>query len=238
MVISEDFLRSLVKKNDKKILLLVLDGLGGIDTPDGRKSELAAAHTPNLDQLAKESVTGRMHPLKPGITVGSGPGHLALFGYDPLHPHHQIGRGVMEALGMPGYGRDFALEYGDVAVRCNLAAMHRVTRGIIDRRAGRVPSDVSERLVGMIQNSPPPPFKAIKGASVLLKAGEQHRFVAIFRGQNLGTEVEDTDPQREGLDANYIVPILHNYKDDPSVRTAQMAEELLGIIERALADEE
>ena len=174
-------------KTDAKLALVVLDGLGDIATRDqGYLTPLEAARTPNLDSLSKDSAQGRMIPVAPGITPGSGPGHLALFGYDPLE--FEVGRGVIEALGL-----GLALKGGDVAVRgnfCSLDAEGRVT----DRRAGRIPTEKCEELCAILSRK----VTKIGDTEVIVQAGKEHRFVVIFRGPGLEGPLSDTDPGREG----------------------------------------
>ena len=124
----------LTLKTNAKLVLVVLDGLGDIATKEQNYlTPLEAAHTPNLDKIAKDSAQGRMIPVAPGITPGSGPGHLGLFGYDPLE--FQVGRGVIEALGL-----GLELKPGDVCARANFATLD--AKGIVtDRRAGRIPTE-------------------------------------------------------------------------------------------------
>ncbi len=181
-------LKSLTKKAESKMVLLVVDGLGGIPHPDfDYQTELEAAQTPNLDELAKKSVLGLMTPVNYGITPGSGPGHVGLFGYNP--EELVIGRGVLEALGV-----GFHLQPGDIAARANFAT--RDERGIItDRRAGRISSEKCALLVEKISQE----VKEIEGVEIILRPGMEHRFVLILRGEGLGEEVKDTDPQKEGL---------------------------------------
>lgn len=103
-------LKELAQKTPSKILLIVLDGVGGLPLEPGGPTELEAAKTPNLDRLAEESALGLLTPVYPGLAPGSGPGHLALFGYDPFR--YVVGRGALSALGL---GADF--REGDVALR-------------------------------------------------------------------------------------------------------------------------
>src|SRR5579863_10204430 len=175
-------------KTDAKLALVVLDGLGDIATRENNfLTPLEAARTPNLDALAKVGAQGRMIPVAPGITPGSGPGHLGLFGYDPLE--FQVGRGVIETLGL-----GLELKAGDVAARANFCTID--SKGIVtDRRAGRIETKVTEELCGLL----PRKIKKIGDVEVIIKAGKGHRFVVIFRGKGLEGPLTDADPNREGL---------------------------------------
>ncbi len=177
----------LTLKNSAKMVLLVLDGLGDIATREqGYLTPLEAAATPNLDSLARQGAQGRMIPVAPGITPGSGPGHLGLFGYDPLE--FQVGRGVIEALGL-----GLELRGGDVAARANFCTLD--DKGIVtDRRAGRIETAVCEELCELLAKK----IKKIGDAEVIIKAGKGHRFVVIFRGKGLEGPLTDADPHHEG----------------------------------------
>ena len=184
----DDLYSKLQVKTDAKLALIVLDGLGDLATggPDS-STPLEAASTPNLDALTRYAAQGRMIPVAPGITPGSGPGHLALFGYDPLE--FQVGRGVIEALGL---GID--LKAGDVAARANFCTLDG--KGIVtDRRAGRIETSVCEELCALLAKK----VKKLGDTEVIIKAGKGHRFVVIFRGKGLEGPVTDADPNREGL---------------------------------------
>jgi 2,3-bisphosphoglycerate-independent phosphoglycerate mutase len=169
-----------------KLVLLVLDGVGDIATlGTNGLTPLEAAKTPNLDALAKLSAMGRMIPVAPGITPGSGPGHLGLFGYDPLE--YEVGRGVIEALGL---GID--LRPGDVAARANFCTLD--ANGIVtDRRAGRILTEVNEQLCEKLGR-----IKKIGNVEIIIKPGKSHRFVVVFRGKGLQGPLTDSDPHREG----------------------------------------
>jgi 2,3-bisphosphoglycerate-independent phosphoglycerate mutase len=171
-----------------KLALVVLDGLGDIATKaQDYMTPLEAARTPNLDALTQEAAQGRMIPVAPGITPGSGPGHLGLFGYDPLE--FEVGRGVIEALGL-----GLELRPGDVAARANFCSLDE--NGIVtDRRAGRIDTAVCEELCALLSRK----VKKIGDAEVIIKAGKGHRFVVIFRGKGLEGPLTDSDPHREGL---------------------------------------
>ncbi len=178
----------LTLKTNAKLVLVVLDGLGDIATKEQNDlTPLEAAATPNLDALTQGAAQGRMIPVAPGITPGSGPGHLALFGYDPLE--YQVGRGVIEALGL-----GLELKAGDVAARANFCTLD--AKGIVtDRRAGRIETEVCEELCALLSKK----IKKIGDAQVIIKAGKGHRFVVIFRGKGLEGPLTDADPHREGL---------------------------------------
>src|SRR5436853_867343 len=194
-----DLTRELHEANATKIVLLVADGLGGLPLEPGGKTELETARTPNLDALAREGVCGLSIPVVPGITPGSGPGHLGLFGYDPLE--FRIGRGILEALGIN-------LEVGarDVAGRGNFCTVDE-SGSITDRRAGR---PTTERCVAMCRKLQQ---IRIPGVEVFVEPVREHRFVVVFRGDNLGDAVNDTDPQQTGhkpLEAHGTNPASEN----------------------------
>src|ERR1700761_805550 len=175
-----DVIRGLLEPSKTKIVMLVADGLGGLPIEPRGPTDLEAARTPNLDALAAEGTVGLSTPVAPGITPGSGPGHLGLFGYDPLE--HDIGRGVLEALGI-------GVEVGpkDVAIRgnfCTIDAEGRVT----DRRAGRIPTETCEKLVAKLREG-----VRIDGVETLIEAVREYRLVVRFRGEGLGDNVCDTD---------------------------------------------
>ena len=176
----ESFFRTLVKPAQTKIVLLILDGLGGLPLDPLGDTELETAHTPNMDALAARSALGFSLPIGPGISVGSGPGHLAIFGYDPLE--YQIGRGALEALGV-----DFDLHKQDLAARGNFCTLDG--QGLLtDRRAGRLPTEQSQKLVQELS--------AIKvaGVELFLKPIKEHRFAFIMRAEGLSAQLTDTDP--------------------------------------------
>ena len=200
----------LLVKTNAKLALIVLDGLGDIATRDQNEmTPLEAAATPNLDALVAEGVAqGRMTPVAPGITPGSGPGHLALFGYDPLE--FEVGRGVIEALGL-----GLELRAGDVAARANFCTLN--AKGLVtDRRAGRIATEVCERLCALLAKK----IKKIGDTEVIIKAGKEHRFVVIFRGKGLEGPLTDTDPNREGLPVSTAKPV--NAKSAKQKTTAKL----------------
>ncbi len=178
-----ELLRELSVPNTTKILLLVIDGLGGLPNETGR-SELEQALVPHLDRLAQESLCGLTVPVGYGVTPGSGPGHLALFGYDPQR--YTVGRGVLEALGI-----DFDLQPSDVAARGNFCTVDADGR-IIDRRAGRIPTADSAKLCVMLNEI------EVAGVQVFVEPVRDHRFLLVLRGEGLSDRLSETDPQREG----------------------------------------
>lgn len=186
----------LTLKTDKKLVLLVMDGLGDLATRDqGYVTPLEAASTPNMDAITRDAVQGRMTPVAPGITPGSGPGHLALFGYDPIE--FQVGRGVIEALGL-----GVELKAGDVAARANFCTLD--DKGIVtDRRAGRIETSVCEELCALLSSK----IKKIGTTQVIIKPGKGHRFVVVFRGAGLEGPLTDADPHREGLAIPAVKPV-------------------------------
>ena len=191
---------------DTKLVLLVLDGVGDIAAP-GTKflTPLEGAKTPNFDELAKASAMGRMIPVAPGITPGSGPGHLGLFGYDPLD--YEVGRGVIEALGL---GID--LKAGDVAARANYCTLNE--QGLItDRRAGRIPTEVNEGLCEKLRK-----IKKVGDAEIIIKAGKSHRFVVVFRGRDIEGPLTDSDPHREGMPIHKVEAATRSPKAEAAAK--------------------
>ena len=184
-------LSSLKIKADTKILLLVMDGIGGLPGPESR-TELEAARTPNLDALAARGVSGLMDPVGRGITPGSGPGHLGLFGYDPLV--FTIGRGALEAAGI-----DFDLRKTDVATRFNFCTLDE-KGNIADRRAGRIPTEVNRKLVEKMRRA------SVPGVDILVETVKDHRGVAVFRREGLVGCLHDTDPQKLGVPPLQVKP--------------------------------
>jgi 2,3-bisphosphoglycerate-independent phosphoglycerate mutase len=178
-------IKKLSRKSPSKIVLLVMDGVGGLPHSETGKTELESARIPNLNHIARDSLCGLIDPVSPGITPGSGPGHLAIFGYDPVRCI--IGRGVLEALGI-----DLELKPDDIAARGNFCTVD--TEGIIaDRRAGRIPTEKSTELCRSLNNI------TIDGAKISVLPVKEHRFVLILRGESLSPELADSDPQQVGL---------------------------------------
>ncbi len=212
----EDY-ADLVQPSETKVLLLVLDGLGGLPLEPGGPTELEAARTPNLDDLAWTAEVGLHDPVGPGITPGSGPGHLALFGYDPLR--YRIGRGVLEALGI-----DFPLEPGDIAVRGNFCTVDGAGN-VTDRRAGRIPTAEAERLVEALERIP-------NGETqIFVRAVKEHRFLLVLRPPRpMSADLVDTDPGRTG------VPPLHVTAGSTAAQaTAALVSEWLRAAREVLA---
>lgn len=218
MVDLHELTRKLQRKNDSKIVLLVADGLGGLPQQRGGKTELETARTPNLDALAGRGTLGLSLPVLPGITPGSGPGHLGLFGYDPLK--YQIGRGVLEALGI-----DFPLGKQDVAIRGNFCTVD-AQGNITDRRAGRIASEIGARLCEKLDTI------TIPGVEVSVRPVKEYRLVVVLRGEGLGGNVNDTDPQRTG-----VPPLEPEGGDEPSRKTAQLLREFLRQAAEVLEDD-
>lgn len=213
-------LDSLTIEGDSKIILLVIDGLGGLEM-DGRGTELEAAHIPNLDNLASESSCGLIDPVGMGITPGSGPSHLALFGYDPIE--NNIGRGVLSALGV-----GFKLTERDVAARANFATIDE--EGILlDRRAGRIPTDENMRLCKKILER----LSLPEGIEVFLEPEKEHRAVLILRGDYLFGDITDTDPQRVG-----VRPLDPQPLNRESEKTAAIVRSIVEQIREILKDED
>ena len=197
-----DLIKPLAIRNASKIVLAVADGLGGLPLEPGGPTELEAAATPHLDALVRSNVCGLSIPVLPGITPGSGPGHLGLFGYDPRQ--HQIGRGVLEALGI-----DFELRANDVAARGNFCSVDR--EGVItDRRAGRIGSEAARALVAKLRAI------RVPGAEVFVEPVREYRFVLVLRGDGAPADVHDTDPGRTGVPP--LAPVAQNPASELTAR--------------------
>jgi len=214
----QDLTRQLHSKNDSKIVMMVADGLGGLPMEPGAKTELETANTPNLDALAARGVQGASIPVLPGISPGSGPGHLGLFGYDPIK--NLIGRGALEATGI-----GFELQEGDVAIRCNFCTLDG-DGNISDRRAGRIPTEESAPLAIKLRQV------SIPGIEIFVEPVKEHRFVVVLRGEGLGGNVLDTDPQATG-----VPPLQPVASDDDSLKTVEIAKQFLAQAGKILADE-
>ncbi|MCM2270434.1 MAG: phosphoglycerate mutase, partial [Thermoanaerobaculia bacterium] len=184
-----DLIARLAQPAESKIVLLVLDGVGDLATAAQPRTALAAARTPHLDALAPRAALGRLVPVATGVTPGSGPGHLALFGYDPARAEHDIGRGVLEALGL-----GLALGPTDLTARGNFATAD-ADGYLVDRRAGRIPTAECERVCAKLNAA----LAGFAGAAVEVVPGEAHRFVLVLRGEGLSAAIDDTDPQALGV---------------------------------------
>ena len=213
-----DLIRSLKESASTKIVLLVADGLGGLPLEHQGRTELESAHTPNLDALAREGSCGLSVPVLPGITPGSGPGHLALFGYDPLE--FSVGRGILEALGI-----NFPVGPQDVAARGNFCTVNE-NGEIIDRRAGR---PTTERCLALCQKLSQIRLPEVE---LFVEPVREHRFVLVLRGEGLGDAVNDTDPQQTGLP-----PLAASGSDEASARTARIVNAFVAQAAQFLKDE-
>lgn len=202
------------------IVYVVIDGVSGLPDPEQGGTELQVACTPNLDRLAKEASCGLLEVVGPGITPGSGPGHMALFGYDPLRYH--IGRGVLSALGI-----DFDLREGDVAARVNFATVDSEGK-VVDRRAGRIGSDTNRRLCSKIREG----ITLNDVSSFFLETVSEHRAVLILRGPGLEGNLHDTDPQQTGM-----LPLDPEPLDEESEKTAALVRSFIDQARDILSDE-
>src|ERR671915_1101328 len=212
-------MRELSVKTDSKIVLLVIDGIGGlpVEGSDG-KTELEAADTPNLDSLAARSDLGLSRPVAAGVSPGSGPGHLALFGYNPLE--YEVGRGVLSALGV-----GFELGENDLAARINFATKDESGK-ISDRRAGRIPNEEAAPLVDLLNEN-----VDLDGVETFVTHEKEHRAVVVFRGDGFSDALADTDPQRPGLEPLPVKPTDGSREAEKSAFLAnsfvQQADEIL-----------
>lgn len=215
---SYSHITSLLTPADSKIVLLVMDGLGGLPMQAGGLTELETAKTPNMDRLAAEGMLGQTLPIDYGITPGSGPAHMSLFGYDPVK--HEVGRGVLEALGVGMYVRR-----GDVAVRGNFCTIDSEGK-ISDRRAGRIPSEEAAPLIEKL--------KAIQFPGVTIEARhvKEYRFALVMRGEGLSPDLEETDPQRTG-----IAPLPVVAKNPEAQKTANLFNQWVSEAKKILADQ-
>ncbi|MBS3749521.1 MAG: 2,3-bisphosphoglycerate-independent phosphoglycerate mutase, partial [Candidatus Thermoplasmatota archaeon] len=212
-------IQSLVKENTTKIVLLVMDGVGGISNNKDNQTELEAAFTPHLDKLAEESICGLQLPVGNGITPGSGPGHLGIFGYNPLK--YQVGRGVLAAGGI-----NFELKDGDVAARGNFCTIDEQGK-VTDRRAGRISTDLNQKLCKLLQEK-----INIPEVEVFVETVKEHRFLLVLRGKNLSGEILDTDPQETGKK-----PFSARTKNDEANPTAKIVDTFLNQAKQILQHE-
>ena len=212
----EEIFKQITVKTDSKIVLLVIDGLGGL--PYKNKTELETAKTPNLGELAKRSICGLTDPVFMGITPGSGPAHLALFGYDPTK--YILGRGILEALGI-----GVAVKENDLVARGNFATLKEGK--IVDRRAGRISTEENKRLCELIQEK----IKEVNGIKISLYPGKEHRFVSKLEGGNLFDNLTDADPQKENLPIKHTSPLSKEAKF-----TAQIVNQFIDLATQILKD--
>lgn len=219
-----ELLSRLAEPAESRIVLLVLDGLGDVRTAAQPRTALERARRPHLDELAARSALGRLVPVASGVTPGSGPGHLALFGYDPTRPEADIGRGVLEAL-----GAGLPVARGDVAARGNFATADAGGE-LTDRRAGRISTAECERLCARLRQALD--ASPVAGLSAVVQAGEGHRFILLLRGEGLSAAIVDTDPQQLG------VPPLEVRATAPEGEgTAERLRRVVALFEAAIADE-
>ncbi|GAH83777.1 unnamed protein product, partial [marine sediment metagenome] len=192
-MVNLELIKTISRSSPTKIVLLVIDGLGGLPRPETGKTELETASTPNLDKLAAKGVCGLSDPVGPGITPGSAPGHLALFGYDPVG--FNIGRGVLETIGI-----DFDLQPEDAAARGNFCTVDNA--GLVtDRRAGRISTEKCTELCQLLDGL------LIGSVKILVCPVREHRFIVVFRGGDLSPDVSDSDPQQLGVTPKVITAL-------------------------------
>lgn len=218
----QELIARLAQPNENRMVLLVIDGVGDIRTADQPRTALEAAELPNLDALAKRSALGRVQPVGTGITPGSGPGHLALFGYDPTSPATDIGRGVLEVLGL-----GLEVHPGEVAARGNFATAD-AAGNLTDRRAGRIPTPECRRLCEKLRQG----LVGYETVEVRIEPGEEHRFVMILRGDALSADISDTDPQQTG-----VPPLAPQPLQQEAAASAGYVAEIIALMEAAIEDE-
>lgn len=212
-----EFIRELVKPAETRIVFLVMDGLGGLPVEPGGPTALEKAHTPNLDALAAEGICGLHQPIASGITPGSGPAHISLFGYDPIK--YQIGRGVLEALGI-----DFDLTPRDVAARGNFCTLDDQGR-VVDRRAGRISTEKNQELCDLLRKIELP------GVELFIETVKEHRLLLALRGDGLSDKISDTDPQAVGKE-----PLPPKALAPEAEHTARLVSEFVDRARQILAD--
>lgn len=217
-----EFISSLAVENETRLVLVVADGLGGLPSGPGGKTALECAGTPNLDELAGVSSIGQTDPVLPGVTPGSGPAHMSLFGYDPVE--YMVERGALSAAGV-----DFPMQKDDIAARANFATID--SSGIItDRRAGRISTEKCVELTGLLEGK-----ISIKGVEVFVKPEKEHRAAVIFRGKGLSADVCDSDPQDVGVPPVAPAPTGGGKEAE---RTAEIAAEFSRQAAEILSGEE
>ena len=213
-----NFIKKLTKPAETKIVFLIFDGLGGLPSNSHKLTELEKAYTPNLDLLASQGICGLQQPVKPGITPGSGPGHLGLFGYDPIK--YQVGRGVLSALGI-----NFELKPEDVACRGNFCTINE--EGIIlDRRAGRISTEKNKELCELLRKI------KIPNVDLIIKTVKEYRFLLVWRGKDISTNIIDTDPQNIGMK-----PLKPKARSKNAEKTVKIVESFLDQTRKILTDQ-
>jgi 2,3-bisphosphoglycerate-independent phosphoglycerate mutase len=216
----QNVLNKLILKNNSKIIYVIMDGLGGLPKTKSGKTELETALTPQMDQLAKNGTLGLLDPIGHGMTPGSGPAHLALFGYDPIGDN--VGRGILSALGV-----DFPVSGKDVCARLNFCTLDS-EGNVTDRRAGRIPTEVNEKLCQKVQDS----VTLSDGIEFFMKTESEHRALLVIRGDGLGGNINDTDSQQTGIPPLEAVGV-----DETSKKTAKYVNEFLTKVREVLKDE-
>lgn len=212
-----ELIKEIARTSPTKIVLLVIDGLGGLPHPDTGRTELETAGTPNLDKLASRGICGLTDPVSPGITPGSSPGHLALFGYNPVT--FNIGRGILETIGI-----GFDLQPGDVAARGNFCTVDKA--GLVtDRRADRISTEKSAELCRLLNG------RVVDDTTILVSPVREHRMVVVFRGDGLLSEVSDSDPQQAG-----VAPRTINAMRPEAEKMASIANKFIALAEETLAE--
>jgi 2,3-bisphosphoglycerate-independent phosphoglycerate mutase len=213
-------LQPLINKNESKIIYVIMDGLGGLPMEKGGKTELETARTPTMDRMAAEGVLGQLDPIGPGMTPGSGPAHLALFGYDPIGDN--VGRGILSALGV-----DFPVTERDVCARLNFCTLDE-KGNISDRRAGRIATEVNQKLCAKLSDS----IRLFNNVEFFLRTESEHRALLVIRGDGLGGNLNDTDPQKIG-----VPPYNAEGNDPASEKTAGYVNEFLKQTRQILQDD-
>ncbi|GAB4173014.1 MAG: 2,3-bisphosphoglycerate-independent phosphoglycerate mutase [Calditrichia bacterium] len=218
MIMNE--LPKLISKNEKKIVYVIMDGLGGAPSPETGMTELETAITPFLDTLAQKGETGLLDPVYPGITPGSGPAHMALFGYNPIE--NNVGRGLLSALGI-----DFPLTPNDLAMRVNFVTLDNDGL-ILDRRAGRIPTETNQKLVKKIKDN----LNVPNGFEFFMETESEHRAMIVLRAEGIDDKITETDPQKTGLP-----PIEPKGLNPESEKAAAALRDILGQIREILKDD-
>jgi len=213
-----DFIKKLTKPAETKIVFLIIDGLGGLPSNSQKLTELEKANTPNLDLLASQGICGLQQPVNPGITPGSGPGHLGLFGYDPIK--YQVGRGVLSALGI-----NFDLKPEDVACRGNFCTINQ-EGVVIDRRAGRISTEKNKELCELLRTI------KIPDVDLIIETVKEYRFLLVFRGKDFSSDIIDTDPQSVGMK-----PLKPQARSQNAEKTANIVEDFLNQARTVLSNQ-